>query len=299
MTTGASQAAPAAEDFSDVFKRDDHDSGADPVAPDAGQPRDDFGRFAPKQTDAQPQEPQPQLEQQPASPDRQDADANRHVPLKELLSERDRYKAEKKQREDLEFRLRSMEEQNRAFQQLLLRSQQQPAQQQQAPQPPDPYADPQGYQQYVHQYAQQIADQRAREVENRFSNRWANFSERRARKEHGDDVVNAAVKWAGDTNNAAYFMYQADDPYGDLVSAYQRASLIQEVGPNVSEWRKKVEAEVRAKVLAELKAGGNQPPQRFPGSLASATPTGTQGAHLSPEAAFADIFDTNRDRRKY
>lgn len=294
MTQGASPAATAAEDFSDVFARDSHDRGADPVAPDATpmQPRDDMGRFAPKSepapaVDAQPTAPQaPAAEQQPASPPPQDPDAKHHVPLRELKSERTK-------RQEAEQRAREFEAQLKLMRDLMAQQPQyqQPAQQQpQQPAAPDPYTDPEGYGRYV------IAQARIAQRHD-----IANFSEAQARGKYGDELVMKATQWAGTVpERAAHYFMKSADPYGDLVTDYKRFQALQEIGPDPTTYRQRLEQEIRAKVLAELKAGGTQqPPQRFPGSLASATPTGTQGAHLNPEDAFKDIFDTNRDRRKY
>lgn len=292
MTQGASPAATAAEDFSDVFARDSHDRGADPVASDAPpmQPRDDMGRFAPKSepapaVDAQPPAPQaPTPEQQPASPPPQDPDANRHVPLRELKSERTK-------RQEAEQRAREYEAQLKLMRDLMAQQPQyqQPAQQQpQQPAAPDPYTDPEGYGRYL-----------LAQADIRQQHRIANWSERQARAQHGEALVKEATDWAGKSGRAAHY-FMAGDPYGELIADYKKVQALQEIGPDPATYRQRLEQEIRQKVLAELKAGGTQqPPQRFPGSLASATPTGTNTAHLNPEDAFKDIFDTNRNRRKY
>lgn len=283
MTQGASPSASSADDFSDVFERDSHDRGADPVAPDAGQPRDDAGRFAakseaPPEPAPQPQQPQQELASQP----QQDPDANRHVPLRELKSERTK-------RQEAEAREREWKAKADAYEQLVGRFQQpQPQQQQEQPQPIDPYVDPVGYRQQVIQEA-------------RFQQRQdiANMSEAAAKRTYGDALVKEAERWVEKTGQAPNFFWRSADPYDDLVQSYKRYQALQEIGPNPAGYREKLTNEIRAQVLAELKAGGSQPPQKFPGSLASATGAGAQGAHLSMEAVAAEMFDSNRNRRSW
>jgi len=288
MTQGENLAATTAEDFSDVFARDSHDRGADPVAPDAQQPRDEAGRFAPK-VEAAPQPrpeapPAPEATPQNASPPPQDPDANRHVPLRELKSERTK-------RQEAEARMKQYEAEAQALRDVLTRQAQYQQPAQQSPQEaalPDPFADPEGYRAAVIEQAR---------LEQR--HHIANFSEAQARTAHGDQLVMEATKWAADTGRARHYFFKAGDPYGEMIRDFKRAQALQEIGPDPTAYRKKLEVEIRQQVLAELKQGRTQPPQKFPGSLSSETPTGTQGAHLNPEDAFKELFDTNRNRRAY
>lgn len=274
---GESQAATTA-DFNDVFARESHESGAESVAPDAGQPRDDQGRFAQKPPEAQPVEPSQALTEHPALPERQQEVDPKRVPLTELKNERTK-------RQEAERRALEREAEANAYRQMVERlQQQQPApQQQQAPQI-DPYTDPEGYRQMI-----------LREAEVRRRHDIANFSESVARRQFGTEIVDKAQQWALQTGVAQNFFMRSADPYGELIDAYKRVQAMQEIGTDPAAYEKKV----REKVLAELKAGGTQPAQRFPGSLASATAAGAQGQHLNPEAAFAEIFDPGRDRRKW
>lgn len=281
MMSGANPATPVADDFSEVFERD-HDRGADVVAPDAGQPRDDAGRFAPKPEGAPEPQATPQIEATPepqASPQQVDPDANRHVPLREL-------KGERTKRQEAEARAKEYETKLRAYEDLLLRQSQQSQPAQHAPQEqmPDPYTDPDGYLRAI-----------MAETEHRQRTHIANLSEANARRTHGDKLIDEATQWAGQTGQAAQFFYKSADPYHDVVQSYRRYQALQQIGPDPDAYR----AKVRQEVLAELKAGGNQPPPRFPGSLASATGSGSQGAHLSMEAVAAELFDTNRNRKSW
>lgn len=280
-------------DFSDVFKRDDSDMGADSAAPvESGQPRDESGRFAPKseapkaeaapeaQPNAQPQATPPQIdtppEQQP-----------RHVPLPELLSEREKRKQEATRREEAEKRAAAVEAQFEALQRQL-QMMQQPRQQEQ---PPDPWSDPQGA----------LAYQRA-QIEAMLSDQRAEMSERFARQQYGNDAVNAALeacKRAGE--DARRYFSQQRDPYDALVKWHRQSSFLQKVGTDPDAYEKTIQQKAYEQALADLRAGKVLPgqgassaapaaPQRFPGSLASATATGSQAAVLTDEAAFSDVF---------
>lgn len=71
--------------------------------------------------------------------------------------------------------------------------------------------------------------------EKNYLNRELNRSEKRARKEHGDELVTSAFTWASRAGKAQDFVHE-DDPYGALVEAYQaernalRAEIMAELG---------------------------------------------------------------------
>ena len=276
---GESQAALAAEDFSDVFKPD-RDSGADTAAPETqGQPRDDHGRFASKQVEAQ-QEAAPQ-----SQPEQEAEDKRHHVPLKELLAERDRFKSERKLREEAERRALEHEARLRGYEEALNR-QPSPQQQRPAPQVPDPYTQPEEFARY-----------QASQMHLQFRDQIANMSEYNARRAHGDAIVNEAQQWAIKSGvNQRYFL-EAADPYGQLITDYKRVKAVSEIGTDPEKYKETLRKQIRDEVMAELKAGGNKPAPKFPNSLADATQAGVQGAMLSPEAIAAEIFDHNRNRR--
>ena len=284
MTTTAGSAD--ADTFSDVFRRD---SGAETAAPEAspGQPRTPDGKFAAKEPEQQeqPQQSAPpvQAEQPPtASPEsKEDPARNRHVPLPELLSERDKRKAAEAAREEAENRVRWYEDQLRQARQA---PQSQPQQQQ--PQRPDPFVDPEGFAAYQETILQQ-----------QLVNERANFSELRARDKFGDDAVDAALQAA--PPQVRMHCLRTVDPYGELIKWHKQASFMHEVGTDPSAYKTRLEKQIREQVLAELKAGKatQQSAPRFPGSLADATPTGDQGAHITEESVARDIFGPGRNRR--
>lgn len=276
------------DDFNDVF---DRESGATETAAPAadGVPRDDQGRFAPKAADAAPEVPPteaPQAAPEPA----EDRNANRHVPLSELLAERERFRKEKTLREELEKRATEHENRARTLEQLM----QQQVQQRQAPQQPvqqqpapDPYTDPEGWAQ--HQEQQQFIARR---------HDIANMSEAFARRTLGVEIVEKAKAWALQTPGAAqHFFMRAADPYGELVDAYKRQEAMQRIGPDPDAYEKQMKAKLREEILAELKTGQGKPQPRFPGTLADATASGAQGQHLTDEAVAAELFATGRNRR--
>lgn len=285
----------SADDFSDVFSRDERDSGADNAAPASDKARDEAGRFAAKPDTPAPQpEAKAEVAPQPTPPVSEPAEqpSGRMVPLAELLAEREKGKA----RAD-----KAREETTKQFEERLARFerelQQRPAPQQQQtyqqPEAPDPIVDPRGYADHVRQQAVDsvIVPQ-------------LNQSEARARQTHGTDLVNQAYQAAVQSGAARYFTEAAyagktADAWGDMVNWFTRQQAIAKIGPDPAAYEKQIREDERKKareeVIAEMKRGA--PPQRFPGSLADATAAGGQGQHLSATAVANDIFDTNRNRR--
>jgi hypothetical protein len=281
--------------FDSVFARDDvtdsHDSGADPVAPEAAQPRDESGRFtsihnqpeAEVQAQAEPAAQPAEGQQEQASQPETDPSPSRMIPLPELLGERQK-------RQEAERQLAEMRGQIQAFQQMQQRAPQYPqmhqAPAQQQP-PPDPYADPEGWAQY--QSAQ--VDQRLKQMEYQFQDRLATTTKAIALKDHGPELVSKAEQWAIQQGIDEQFLWQAN-PYGALMEAYKRNEAMTRIGSDVDSYEKRIREEERQRVLAELKAGGanGQPRPTFPGTLAQATPTGRQGGHLDPQTAADSVF---------
>lgn len=285
MQTGV-QSAMADDSFNDVF---DRDSGAEVAAPVADVVRDDQGRFAPKSeppVDA-PKEAQPEAMPEPTD----DRNANRHVPLSELLAERERFKREKTLREEMEKRASEHEARAKTLEQMFQQVQRpQPQQQpQQAPPQqaiPDPYTDPEAYAQY--QSHQQFLARR---------NDIANMSEAIARRAHGSEIVDKAIQAAQQAGIAQQFYLKAADPYGELLDWHKHQTALQRIGPDPDAYEKALEAKLREKILSELKTGQGKPQPKFPGSLADATATGSQGQHLTEEAIANELFSPTRNRR--
>lgn len=291
------------DDFNDVFARDSRDRGAETAAPVSDGPaRDDLGRFAPKSEPAPKVEEPPKQEAAPEAPPAPtpppteptpEPTANRHVPLAELLGEREKRKQEAKLREEMEARVKTYEAQVAQYQ-AQLQAQQQPQQPKETP--PDPWTDPQAALAY-----------QQKQFEERLAHERANMSEMVARQRFGDAAVEAAQQAAIRAGAGPYFLQQRD-PYGALLQWHRQQSFLEKVGSDPDAYEKSIEQRAYEKALADLKAGkvtpGGAPqpapaPTRFPGSLAEATPAGTQGGLLTPEAIAAELFDTNRNRRQH
>ncbi len=157
------------------------------------------------------------------------------------------------------------------------------------PQPkprPDVFQDPDGA--FVHLEQQ---------LEQRMIDRVVAMSEASARRQYGDEKVNAALNAAKQAGIAAQFQYAAD-PFGELVDWHRKVTTLQTIGPDPDAWRKSEREKLKAEILEEMKAQGSQfvaPGQqqqkpRFPGTLADGTATGAQGAHLNPENVMDDVF---------
>jgi len=269
-----------------VFDRETPTNTVETDEPDSGQARDEKGRFAPKsqpEPQAQAEAPQAPLEQQTQAPD---PNANRHVPLSELLSERKQRQEKERLHIEAEARAKAYEAQ---IQQLMQQPRQhyQPPPQEQQVEVPDPYTDPQGWAQHLqNQFQRQMLENRAA------------MSRTMAVRQYGAEAVQAALSVV--PNEVANRFYaNSPDPFGDLMDWHKEQQVRKEVGTDLEAYKKKLEEEVRQKVLAELKAGGanGQPKPQFPGSLATATGQGEQGAHLTEEAAMGSIFASGRNRK--
>jgi len=274
----------------DVFSSS-RDRGADLAAPKA-----EPDVLAPDPLAEKPADQQSEEQTTDAKPvGYRDPDTGRFVPLKELTSEREKRQEAQKAREE-EARLRQLaEERARQYevraQDLERRFQ---AAQNPPPAPPDPLMDPEG----AFSHIQSV-------MEAKLLNQALNFSERMARKEHGNEAVNAALEAAQRAGIAGNFARTAD-PYSDMVAWHRRQQNMARVGDDVDAYEKRIREEERQKTIEDLKAGrvsvmpGQTPqqPQRFPGSLIDATASGPQGAQpVSDEAMMKSVFSSDRKRR--
>jgi hypothetical protein len=123
----------------------------------------------------------------------------------------------------------------------------------------------------------------------------------RAAKPDYDEAERAFATVAARDPNLAEQLYRHPNPARFAYDVGKRILAFERMGADPDSFEKRVRDEERAKVLAELKAGrgqGQQPPQqRFPGTLATATQSGEQGAVLTDEAMMADVFGAGRRRR--
>lgn len=206
-------------------------------------------------------EPQPAVIPAPVAPE---ARPTPTVPLPELMEERRARQEAQRQAQYVQAQLHE-----------LLLAQQRAQQPQQ--QPIDPNLDPGAA---IHALQRELAmrDQRASEDA---LNMRANTSEMLARREVGDQVVDQAIESAVKSGLNQHFMKQSD-PYRALITWHNSQRIAQEIGNDPNAYKARIEAEVRAKVLAEMRAG-TPPPRNLPPSLATATqaaitPQGQQDA---------------------
>lgn len=168
---------------------------------------------------------------------------------------------ERRKRQEYERQLAEVVQYVQSQQQQQFR-QQQPTPQ--APEVPDPYTDPEGYQRYIVQQAHETA----------LSER-LDASQMLAEEKYGAEKVQAAlqaVQRAGP--QIAQQIIRQRHPYKAMVEWFERMTVMEEIGPDPQAYREKIKAEI----LAEL---GHQPapsaaaPVRssapVPKSLASAT----------------------------
>jgi len=179
----------------------------------------------------------------------------RTVPLPELMEERHKRQMAEREREaarrELELVQRFIEGQR----------------QQQPPPPPiDPVTDPEGAFRALAERQALIAQR----LEEQSLHQRANTSEMLARRDHGDEKVEAAVQAAVAAGINRNFMMQPD-PYGALMRWHAAQQVAQEVGTDLQAYRQKVEAEIRERLIAEARAAGKPAPQNLPPSLSTAT----------------------------
>lgn len=278
---------PSDSDVLDNVFSSNRDRGAEAPMRESEQPRNDRGQFAPKAQDPPPPALQEQVTTAPEQPQPDvPSDNNRQIPFATFEAERRKFKErEAKIRDELESKFTTEIQQLRQQMQRFS----QPPQPQQPP--PDFYQDPDGA---IRHHLSQLDSQ--------WRNQFLHQSERSARRSYGNDVVDAAYQAASKLGIATDFA-NGTDPWDDLVQWHKKQLALERVGTDPDAFEKRIREEERQRVLAELKSGGagtgSAPPQptRFPTSLASATPTGDQGAMLTDEDMMSNVFGSRRVTR--
>lgn len=190
----------------------------------------------------QPQEQAPAVEAAPQAPQ------SHTVPLAELIETRKRAQAAeesaRRQQQQIDYLTESMRRL-------------QPQQQSQQAAPIDPVSDPDAFVSHITSV-----------IEQKFHQQAISASEQRARKEHGNDLVETAANEAFKNGLDVYFAGRPD-PHGEAIAWYQSQQLRSEIGDPAA-YRQNLETELRAKILAEMKQGA-PPPSNLPPSLSSAT----------------------------
>lgn len=237
--------------------------------PQPSPPEPYYEPVTPSQPAAQPQpappvaQPEPQREQP------------RMVPLPELIETRKRaQEAERREQMLLEA--------------LSRLNQGQPQQPQPQPQVIDPLADPEGA---YHALQQRLAQQE-QATQERLLAIHLNTSERYARQAYGNDTVDRALEAVQAAGMNQMFLNRPD-PYADLVSWYRGQVAAQEIGDPTT-YRQKIEAETRARILAEMRQGGPAP-SNLPPSLATATRATTGTSDVGSDK---DFFNQMMNRKR-
>lgn len=198
---------------------------------------------------AEVQEPeeaeQPEPEQAEAEPEEQE---QKHVPLAALQEARGENRTLKERLAHIEKMIAQNATPN-----------------QPAPKVPDIYAEPEAYQGYIQQQLSMVQ-----------ANTIAEMSERFARTQHGEDVVNEAFETAKSQGLIDRFR-GSRDPWGDLVKWHKTQKVAAEIGDDPEQWRAKEREKLKREIQAELTAQSVRPTARPSPSLAGQPNLGTRG----------------------
>ena len=188
-------------------------------------PRDEHGRFAPKQAEPEPQPEPIAAQEQPQ------ATEEGHIPpwrLREIREERD---ALRQQYLDAQRQI-----------EMLRQSQPKPE-----PKPaPDLFEDPDGRIDHRLQQGLSPLEQRVQAAEARMQAQLEYTSRRDAIREHGPDLVREAYDWLGkgiqardpDVVHAYNRVMQSEHPFDAAVQSYKRTSLMQQISQvgDIDKW---------------------------------------------------------------
>ena len=224
----------------------------------SSQPRDEHGRFAPKESgEEQPREQQPPAQEGPPPSEQEQS----HIPVAALKDERQK-------RQEAEQRLQQYEE---YFRQL-----QQAGQSQQQEELPDPVSDPYAYAQWLSNAVSQQVMQQVQQTGNQYMGMTrAQVSEMMARSRH-DDYDQMLGVFAEAINENPFLAQQAAQHPDPATFAYNAAKQWQQAkqfGSQAPVTREQIEAEMRQKIMAEL----NMPKPQVPTTLASEQSKGSRG----------------------
>lgn len=263
---------------------------AEPVTPEpapepAPKARDENGRFAPSETQetvTEPVQEQPLAAKEPAIPPsrlREEADARRQAEARAAA---------------LHIELER------------LRQQAQPK-----PEPPKPvdlYEDPNGF---VQQQLDPIQSQ-VRKMNETWSRRFAE-------QQHGTETVSKAYEALSDAvrsgavNGPAVVsqLTKSDDPFGEIMSWYQRQNILSEVGTDPKAYRSKILEEaladpanhdrMRAALGVQTPAAPAAPAGntvRLPPSLNRLTSAASNGAAAGGDVSDRELFESITSRRR-
>jgi hypothetical protein len=230
----------------------DHLFSAEPAAAPAPEPATE--QPLPPDVAESYQAPQPVAAEPPAppAPEAVPPQPQQHlVPLAELIETRKRAQFAEETARQAQEQARQLNEAMRRFTQ--------PQQPQAQPKPViDPEIDPRG------------AFEALREEQHQgMLNMRLDMSERYAREKFGDAAVDAATQAAVDAGYNQVFVSRPD-AYKEMMDWHQGQQVRQQIGTDPAAYERQVEERVRAKVIAEMRAG-TPPPSNLPPSLSTAT----------------------------
>lgn len=232
------------------------------------------------ETQPPPQEPtkaptpgHPEPPQGEPKPEPEDKPKGEAIPMATALDWRDQMKAERRQREALELRLRELESQGRSD-------------------IPSATDDPEAFKAYLQEQSEQLETKTV-----------LNMSLRFARKEYGQDAVEEASRWASDQiQSDPTFLVRfkkQDDPYGWVVDQHRKSQAIDRLGgKTLEDWALEY-AQAQGYAVAQAAppavAQSQAPPPRQQAaptrSLAAASSAGgPQSVPTHDGAAFEEVF---------
>lgn len=116
----------------------------------------------------------------------------------------------------------------------------------------------------------------------------AKLSEQTARIRHGDDAVNAALAAAQEANMVGELGVKPD-AWGELVKWHAREKVVKEVGDDPAAYRKRLEAEIRQSIQAEMVVQQAQAAPSAPSLAGATSSTATPQGGFRP-ASLDDIL---------
>lgn len=242
----------------------------------------------------EPQEPQtaeaPETEpveageepgEQPSSPPEEPQ--QRQVPVSALEAERSKRQEAQAKLDEAERARIAAEAQLQIYQ----RQAAQPQAPQEPVQAPDMWQEPEKWQQYQQQQVSEAILQER-----------MNMSRHIAVQAHGEDKVAAAEQafQAAAAKDPSLVMRLRSDPnpYGFAVQRHEQEQVLAQTGGDLTGYREKMRAEIKAELLAEMQANiaQAQPPTPTlpPPSLASAPAAGRAGEPTAPGSSFDAVF---------
>lgn len=198
----------------------------------------------------------------PSTPPVEPAKEQHLAPLTALLDEREKRQAAEREASELRAWRQQQEERQRAAQHRA----------------PDPRQDPDGaleYQRTVFQ--QQLYN--AKIGQSRFL----------AEQQFGKELVDEAFGFFDKNPALSHQFVDHPSPFHAAVEFYKRQKVADEVGADPAAYRSKLEADIRAQIMAEMQQPA-QPKPRLPGSLAAAPAAGGAGEPVSKGSAFDAAF---------